>query len=689
MLNASGRASFALFCVSTLFAAQGRAADETAVKPSDGDQSPGEEIVITATRSPRPVVGVPTAVTVIPRAEIQRSPAKTLDELLVSVPSFALFRRSSSMAADPSSQGVTLRGVGPSGVSRSLVLVDGIPLNDPFGGWVYWRAIPRIGIERLEIVPSGGSSLYGNYALAGVIQVISRPIEPLSVEGNVEAGSFGTAQVGLRAARRYGAVSMAVEGEGLNSDGYAVALTPGKVDGLTPSRHAVVNGRVEVDAATNLMLGLRAGYFAEDENGGTQYTTAGVHQFQYAATATFAPKPGAFDLAVFGHAGSFVQDRARFAGNRDQEFRNAHQDVPMHDLGASLSWLGKPLQLAGAHTLSAGVDARWITAETHEEFFPAAQTPTALQLRDASGEQRLFGGFVQDLYDVSSAIQLSGSLRFDGWTNLNAERVEQTFNGSSKHTPFAMRHDTAASPRLAAAARPFDWVKLRAAVFRSFRAPSLNELYRPFQVGTVLTNANENLAPETLNGAEAGFDISSPFGLAMRFTAYRSQLMNPITNVTLNATTRQRQNLGEARIQGIETDVGWRFARYFLASAAWTVADSLVTDAPGQPNLVHRQLLQDPKQRGTFTLSFDDATRFTAQVQMRYVGKQFEDDVNSLPMASVVLFDVFASWHLTTSMDVFLAADNLFDRTYLVGRAGLDTIGQPRFVHGGVRFRTN
>ena len=129
-----------------------------AIAPDEAEQTAhGEEIVVTATRSPRPIRDVAAAVIVVPRVELERSPAKTLDELLPIVPSLGLFRRSSSLAADPSSQGVTLRGVGPSGVSRSLVLVDGIPANDPFGGWVYWRAIPRLGIQQFEVVPGGSS----------------------------------------------------------------------------------------------------------------------------------------------------------------------------------------------------------------------------------------------------------------------------------------------------------------------------------------------------------------------------------------------------------------------------------------------------------------------------------------------------------------------------------------------------
>src|ERR671929_131193 len=100
--------------------------------------------------------------------------AATLDDALRQVPGFTLFRRTGSRVANPTSQGVSLRGVGASGASRALVLADGIPLNDPFGGWVYWGRVPRASVERIEVLRGGASSLYGSSALGGVVNLITR-----------------------------------------------------------------------------------------------------------------------------------------------------------------------------------------------------------------------------------------------------------------------------------------------------------------------------------------------------------------------------------------------------------------------------------------------------------------------------------------------------------------------------------
>ena len=689
LLSATGLA--AVLCVAPRGSLAEEAPPPAAIAPDEAEQTAhGEEIVVTATRSPRPIRDVAAAVIVVPRVELERSPAKTLDELLPIVPSLGLFRRSSSLAADPSSQGVTLRGVGPSGVSRSLVLVDGIPANDPFGGWVYWRAIPRLGIQQLEVVPGGGSALYGNYALSGVSQVVSRPIVSQSVQASGEYGSFSSGLFGLRAADRWGPIGGAVEGELLKSDGYPVVAdyNRGSVDGNAPSEHGTINARVEGEVSSDLSIVLRGGYFYEDQNGGTQFTTAAVRRFEYAASARATPgNVGLLDLAIFGHSGTFRQNRARFFSNRSREVLAGEQDVPTHDFGVGLVWTSPPLPMLGSHTLTVGSDARRITADTQEQLFPAPSPTPSVISRDARGEQRLYGFFAQDVYDASDAVQLSLTLRYDRWDNVNASRVEQLSDGSSVPTRFAGRSDRQVSPKAGLRVRPIDWLTLRASAYRAFRAPTLNELYRPFQVGTVFTQANENLGPETLVGGEAGVDVRSPFGLGARLTAFRNELKNPITNVTVGTNLRQRQNLGQARIQGIEADAGWRFARNWLVTAAYTLAQSRVTDAPGQPQLVGKQLPQDPKHRTSFSLSFDDPRSLTAEAVVHHVSAQFEDDVNTLPMSNVILVDLFVAWHATPYVDLFAAVDNLFDRAYLVGRSGVDTIGQPRFIHGGIRLR--
>lgn len=265
-------------------------------------------------------------------------------------------------------------------------------------------------------------------------------------------------------------------------------------------------------------------------------------------------------------------------------------------------------------------------------------------------------------------------------------------SGDVETTAFDSRTEQQLSPRLGLRLRPLEWLTLRASGYRAFRAPTLNELYRPFQVGTLLTAANPDLGAERLWGAEAGVEAGPFQGLTARVTGFFNVLDDAITNVTLaeplpDGSTRQRQNLGRTRVRGVEAGVDWRLSRRWTALVAYTFVDPTVLLAPGQPVLVGRQLAQDPRHRGTAILSFEDPALFTATVQLRVTGPQYEDDLNERGMGGYALVDVAASRHLFWKFDVFGAVENLFDREYLAGRAGVDTLGPPLTARVGLRLR--
>jgi outer membrane receptor protein involved in Fe transport len=666
--------------------------------PDGGTQAPSAdvpEVVVTAVRIPRPIRDVPAAVTVLPRKEIEHSPTETLDELLRMVPSFATFRRSSSLVSDPTAQGVNLRGVGPSGVSRTLVLVDGIPANDPFGGWFYWRAIPRLGVDRVEVVPGGSSALYGNYALGGVIQVFSRPILGTAIDADVQGGYPGQLWTAARAAERSGSAAGSIEGEFFSTAGYPV-LAPnfrGPIDRSAPSKHGTVNARLEIEAMPELKFFGAGGYFWEEQNGGTAFTTSLVRSGSYSGgVALTTAQLGTLGLSVFGHAQSFQQERGRAGADRVREDLAATQNVPTDDQGAALVWTSKPFSLGGTHLATAGLDVRRIHGVSKEDLHPVTVSSSSILRREAGGEQRFAGLFIQDVYELSPALMLVGALRFDGWKNLNASQLTENGAQVQSTIAFAERTDRQLTPKLGARLRPADWITFRASAYRAFRAPTLNELYRPFQVGTVLTAANPNLTAETLQGAELGLTLSSTSAWTARATAFWNDLDQPIANLTLpvplpDGSQRQRQNIGRARIRGIEFDAVWRFARAWSATVAYTLVDSAVTQSGDNPQLIGKQLPQDPAHRAGLAITFDDPGLLTVTVQSRFVGPQFEDDLNQLPMAGFFILDVAASRRLFSNLAIFAAIENLLDRQYLVGRAGLDTVGQPFTVRAGLRWR--
>jgi outer membrane receptor protein involved in Fe transport len=183
-----------------------------------------ETVLVTPARTERRLDDVPASVRVLDRDDIRGSPALVADDVLRQLPTFSLFRRTSSLASHPTAQGVSLRGIGPSGVSRTLVLVDGVPFNDPFGGWVYWSRLPMASISRIEVVEGASSSLYGNFAMGGVIHVISHRPARRMVELRTQYGNLTSPKIDLFGSHVWGNLGVAVEGSAFDTDGYPVVI---------------------------------------------------------------------------------------------------------------------------------------------------------------------------------------------------------------------------------------------------------------------------------------------------------------------------------------------------------------------------------------------------------------------------------------------------------------------------------
>lgn len=681
-ITRAGRAS-AVIAVSLLVAARVGRADET------------YQTIVTTTRNPLALADVPATVTVIDRAQIDATPAKLVDELLRSDPSFGAYRRSSSAVADPTSQGLNLRGVGPSGVSRGLVLVDGIPETDAFGGWVYWRSFPALAMDRIEIVPGSGSALYGNYALGGIVQVITRAPTANAVDVDAEAGSEQTARVAARVAERWRAVALSVDGEYFRSDGYQVVAPymRGPVDHAANSDHVTTNARLDFRAAPRLRLFASGGYFREQQDSGTDYSTATVQLGRYATGLSWSPaRIGRIDATVFGHVERFDQQRARVDMTRATSALASQQHNPTTDIGDSLVFTSRRLRIAGVHTLSVGHDFRWLDSTPRETITPAMTTATTVTERDVAAIQLAAGFFAQDFASFGRTFDGALAIRADYWSNRSARVLRQHADGTSDTTQPADRDGWEVTPRVGLVVHPTAWLTVRGAAYRSFRAPTINELYRPFQVGTIVTDPNASLTTETLWGGELGVEAHVR-DIAIRATGFTNVLLDPVVNLTLphplpDGAQRQRQNLGSADIAGLELTASWTPSRRWRAFARYSFIDATVRSAPTQPQLVGKRLPQDPRHRAVASLTFSEPKWFAATVEVRYNGAQFDDDANQLFLPQFVVVNAQLTRILLPQVEAFIAVENLLNQQYLVGRSGVDTVGEPLFVYGGIRYRS-
>jgi len=619
-----------------------------------------ETIVVTATQTKTRLSDTPASVVVITRDAMQTTAASTTDDALRQVPGFTLFRRSGSRSANPTSQGVSLRGVGASGASRALVLDDGIPLNDPFGGWVYWGRVPRVAIDRIEVVRGGASDLYGSGAMGGVVQFIRRTDDDVSFE--TSAGNERTGTALMFAAMKRGDWDGSIDADFLTTSGYILVQPSqrGSVDVEADVRHTAVDGVIRHSNSF-----LRLSHYSESRNNGTPLQINDTAIRQIAAGTDIRTPSGSLLLRGYGSDQDYHQTFSAIAPDRNSERLTVDQRVPSSGRGGSLEWFST----IGRNVIVAGGDVRQVKGASDELQFSAINGK--ITHADVSGRQRNAAAYVEDVATLSSRVTLSAGIRFDSWRNFDAQR-----NGA----PLVNRSDDAWSPRLTLLVHASEHLAFTAAAYKSFRAPTLNELYRNFRVGNVQTLANESLGAEHLSAIEFGVR-SGP----IRLTAFSMSTDDTIANVTLSSTpaliTRQRRNLGSSRSRGAELDADQRLGKWLRVSAGYLFCDAVVTTG----DLAGKRLPQVPRNTATLQLALTPS-RGSAGIQARWSSMQFDDDVNQFPLRGYAVADLFASYPIAPRFDATIAIENATNRRVEVSATPVLALGTPRTIRVGVRY---
>jgi len=647
-----------------------------------------ETMTITASRIEQRRSDVIGNIVVIGRDGLERTASRTLDDTLRQIPGFSLFRRSNSLVAHPTTQGVSLRGIGPSGASRTVVLADGIPINDPFGGWVYWGRIARAAVEQVEVMRGGASDLYGSDALGGVIHLRTRQPSQSALRAEGSYGTRGTGDFSLFAGHKLGRWGLSLSSDLFRTGGYAIVAPKdrGPADIEARSEHRTVEVTAEYAPSASKRLYFRGARFSEDRGNGTRIQVndteiwSGVIGGQWRLS-----ERNEWSGYLYANRLLFNSDFSAVAAGRASETLNRRQQVPARAFGLSLQWARK----LGPHQhLVAAVEGREVHGFSNEEVFAAGRATTAVS---NGGRQRSSAAFIHDIINIGRGLQLALSLRLDHWRNFDASSASRALpSGQTQTTLLNSKSETALSPKLSLRYHATDRVALRGAFYRAFRAPTLNELYRPFRVGDVLTTANENLGAEHLTGGEGGIDLALGRSLEVRATAFWSRVNDPVANVTIRATptliTRQRQNLGAIRARGIEAEVEYRPGQRWRFASSYLFDDAIVLRFPADRGLEGLAIPQVPRHQLVLQASYAAPEGVTAAIQSRFVGSQFDDDRNLFPLSRFSVTDIFLSYPLARAVEVFGAMENLFNSTYAVGKTPIETIGAPRLMRTGVRI---
>jgi outer membrane receptor protein involved in Fe transport len=648
------------------------------------------DVTISITQTETRLSETPASVVVLPRETLETTAAQTVDEQLRQIAGFQLFRRSSSKTTNPTAQGANFRGLAGSGAARSSVSLDGVSVNDAFGGWTYWSRIPRNAVEQIEVLRGGASALYGDAALSGAINFLTsepQENEPI-LRLETSAGTQNTFDASFFGAYRKNDWTFDLAAESFKTGGYipVTETERGAADAEADSRHNNVFLTVARRFGDAARIFARGNYFTENRRNGTVLQYNQTRFRQAAGGADFADeKIGAFQLRAFVEAQVYDQTFTAVSANRDTETLSRIQRVPSQAFGASLFWN----RVFAAHAVAASFEFRQVRGFSNEIGFFGGR---ATSLSDSGGSERTFSVFAQDAWRATKNLTVNFGARYDRWENFGALNLIRTLAiRETLIVNFSDRNESAFSPRVAALYQFNRNFSFLASYAKSFRAPTLNELYRAFRVGSVSTLANENLRAERADTFEAGLNFTGfARKLNVRGNFFITAVKNPVVSVTIltnpSLITRQRRNVGETRSRGIEMDAEFTPRQDLRFSASYLMVDSIISDFPANANLMGKFLPQVPRQQLTFQTVYRPTNKFSFSLQGRISAAQFEDDLNTLRLRPFFTIDAFASYKIRKNLEIFTAIENVFNNRYDIGLTPNRTVAAPRFARVGLRF---
>ncbi len=629
----------------------------------------------------------------VDRATIAANPADRLESVLADVAGLQQFRRSDSRSANPTSQGITLRGLGGNAASRVVLLVDGVPQADPFGGWVAFPAYAPDRLGRIRVTRGGGSGVAGPGALAGTLEIDSAGPEGPSARLSYGSRDSLDVSAGTALVRPGGFATLSAAYA--RGDGFVPVVQRGPVDRPAPYEQGSIAARTVLSLGTT-ELQVNASGFTDRRERGTAFTDNRSEGADASARVVGRGR-WAWSALAYLQTRTFASRFAAINAARTTATPTLDQyNTPATGLGARIE-VQPPL--GTGVTLRLGADLRDVEGRTQELFTFVAGAPT--RRRVAGGENRTAGLFADGSLE-RGALTVTAGGRVDRWTIADGFLSEQTLATGATLTDarYPDRSGTEATGRAGLAWRVASPLSLRAAAYRGWRLPTLNELYRPFRAGADATAANAGLTPEHLDGVEAGAELRPLHGARLAATVFDNRLTGAIANVTAGqgpgmfpqvgfvaGVYRVRRNLDAIRSRGVEVDAEWRPGAVG-ARLSWAHTDARVEASGTAAALDGLRPAQVARDQLSATLDWrHDAT--AAALTLRHQARQFEDDANTRTLAPATTLDAYLAVPLTGALAVELRGENVTDTRVEAGipAAGVIERATPRTLWLGLRLR--
>jgi outer membrane receptor protein involved in Fe transport len=703
-----------------------------------------DEILATPLRMPQHPKNSAFTADVISGEALRDSPSETLDEALASEPELGLMGRSDGLLSQPRDRFVSLRG------SSALVLQDGLPFSDPFNGATPWNETTSDALARVEIVPGGGSTAWGNGALGGVVQLFTDPPagvlltkpgilfgdgppdpaltkQVVAGTGDLAAifGDFDTRSVEFIATQPTSEGVLQAFGGTFSSNGFPLVFAPqrGPIDVAAWNRHEWLETRWRQPLGKNIVVTatIRG---AEDSNGeGTPYQQASsISRFASVSVAGRYSSGFAWNAAVYLQGEGSTNTFSSVNPARTIESPVIEQLAePVTAYGASLS--GEWWQSDGSGT-SAGLDFHSVQGEARDGYaFSSSEYTRDLA---AGGEQDDFGTYLLRDQRLNSSLRLVLGVRVDEWGDAGGHQTERDLTTSSVSSDdrFPAEGGTEFSPSLGLAWRPTPTLRFHLNSQQAFSTPTLSELYQSYGEDAVLTEANPGLRIEHNSSFEAAGEYIlhlPPIGqnpkpgqnsnrkplaqgtLTLGVTAFSNDLHNAIGNVTLSRNSsgypifgtvpegyigQQWINLDRSQIQGVTMFAKWDPTASISMNIAVLFSDATIRSVASDPYLDGKEISGIPRRGAVVSGTWHATRKIALTSRIRMLGPRFQDDENTLRLDKAVVVDLRASYALSKHTELFATAQNVTDARIELSRStdGLVYVGTPCVVLGGVHF---
>jgi outer membrane receptor protein involved in Fe transport len=678
-------------------------------------------VTVSASRGTR-LEDMDVSTTVITREQIEAAPETTVDQILNKIPGVYLPQVPAN-EIHPTGAFVNIRGFGGAGGERTLVMVDGIPVNDPFFRYVDWGRIPKESNERIEIIRGGGAtSLWGNLAMGGVINIVTREPGPDEKHLSVGYGSFNTLRAyGDATVFSSSLLRIALTANRDQTDGYNLTPEPFRNPHNVATSSDATGGGMSAyltpSAGERYWLKLEGYQMNENglvwDNAKNSWTTYDIKfggqkkladgsgidlnawTSDYRISTQNASPPPAYSLSNPG-------------ANGGSPYVSLIGNTPYADYGGSVVWR-KDLSpnLTG---VLVGVDGRGIIGKDANATFNSSGMETSATTVHA--QEQFEGLFTQGTYRPGTVpAEITLGLREDFWRAFGGQ-----INASPLPTAGSYSHF---DPRLGVKYFLTESLDLRGAVYEDFSAPGMNQSFRSFGSGSTFREANAQLIPENNFGSEGGIEYNHA-GLSLALNGFYNQLSNIIDSATLCSgsvscaavalpagvspstfpTVTRYYNVGQGVIAGGELLAQDQITPDVDLHGSVTRSISIITSnaalagqiGAASANLfepVGNQLGQVPTWIMLAGADWQALPRLRLSAQFKAFPGYWYDTRHTTWNSEGLILDLAASYRLTAKIELFADAQNITNRQYndtgAIGTTTAPVLGEPLAVFAGAR----